>query len=155
MAKTKNFFSLHPTLLPLSVILLAFMFLIMLVGSGLVSRQVRFLSRGAGVESVDQTNSLIFADPLSVGSGKTPVLVKVFLRDKNALAVSGVDVKLTSVKGTIAPSEGGNIQATTNENGMVVFSVILPELTQTTIGVVFGPQETPLSKNITIQIVSL
>lgn len=155
MAKTKNFFSSHPSVLPLSVILLAFMFLIMLVGSGLVSRQVRFMSRGAGVESVDQTNSLIFADPLSVSSGKTPVSVKVFLRDKNALAVSGVDVKLTAVKGTIAPFEGGNIQATTNENGMAVFSVILPELTQTTIGVVFGPQETPLSKNITIQVVSL
>lgn len=155
MAKTKNFFSSHSTLLPLSVIFLAFMFLIMLVGSGLVSRQVRFLSRGAGVESVDTSNSLVFANPLSVGNSKTPVLVKVFLRDKNSIAVSGVDVKLTSVRGAIAPSEGGSIQATTNENGMAVFSVILPELTQTTIGVVFGPQETSLSKNITIQIVSL
>lgn len=154
MAKTKNFFSTHPIVLPLSLIFLAFVFLILLIGSGLISRQVRFLSRGAGVELVDPSSSLIFANPLSVSNSKMPVSVRVFLRDKNAIAVSGIDVKLTATKGAIVPVEGGSLQAVTNESGLATFSVVLPELSPTTLGVVFGPEETLLSKTVTIQIVS-
>jgi hypothetical protein len=155
MTKVREFLQLHPFILPLGFVFLVFSFLVFFVGSGLISQPVRFFTRGAGVESVDPATSLIFATPLSVTNSKTPVDVKVFLRDKNTVAVSGVDVRLVSTSGTIADANEKGAMAVTDKNGLATFSIFLSDLKPATLKALFGPQETPIAKTITIQVLSL
>lgn len=126
-----------------------------MIGSGLTSKRVGFLTRGAGVESVDPATSLIFVNPLSVSKITSPVNVKVQLRATDSSAVSGVDVSLKAIEGSIAPDAGSSLTSTTNDKGIAEFTLVLPDLKQSKIQALFGPSQTPITNTVLIQVVSL
>ena len=145
----------HSVFFPLTLVFFVFVFLIFMIGSGLTSKRVGFLTRGAGVESVDPTTSLIFVNPLSISTPTSPVKITVQLRSKNSSAVTGVDVSVKAIEGLIAPVQGSSLTSTTNDKGIAEFTVVLPDLKPSKIQALFGPSQTPVSNTVLIQVISL
>lgn len=116
----KNFLAANPTILPVSLVFLIFIFLMIFMGLSITSKPVRLFGKAADSGIVDPNNSTVWADKYSLKVGEA-ASVRVFLHNGDNRAVGGKKAILTLSPNEIV--EKSFLEETTDANGQANFSV--------------------------------
>ena len=109
------------------VILLLILILFLVVAVYLVQKQTFYKSRAysytetvvSPASNVEITNSYAFASPLKAKSGGEYIRVTVYVLDAQGMGIKGKSVEIGEAEGL----EINEVQATSNDTGMVLFDI--------------------------------
>jgi len=120
MDRLKNYIAANPSVLPVSLVFLIFIFLLVFMGLQITSKPVRLFGKAADSGAVDPGNSTIWSDKYSLKVGEA-ASVKVFLYNADNRAVGGKKAVLNLTPAEIV--EKNVLEETTDSNGQANFSI--------------------------------
>lgn len=120
MDRLKSFLAANPTVLPVFLVFLIFIFLMVFMGLSITSKPVRLFGKAADSGIVDPNNSTVWADKYSLKVGEA-ASVRVFLHNADNRAVGGKKAVVNLSPNEIV--EKNVLEETTDSNGQANFSV--------------------------------